>query len=29
LNNTLWGICGYGKLIARTVDELLVMVKSA
>lgn len=27
LNTIIWGICGYGKRIVRTVDELLEMVK--
>ncbi len=27
LNNIVWGICGYGKLIVRTVDELLEIVR--
>lgn len=27
VNNIIWGICGYGKQIVRTVDELLEMVK--
>ena len=28
LNTIIWGICGYGKQIVRTVDELLEMVRS-
>lgn len=28
LNTIIWGICGYGKQIARTIDELLAMVNS-
>jgi len=27
LNNIVWGICGYGKQIVQTVDELLEMVR--
>ena len=28
LNNIVWGICGYGKQIVLTLDEMLEMVKS-
>jgi nucleoside 2-deoxyribosyltransferase len=28
LNNIIWGICGYGKQIAVTLDEMLEMVRS-
>ena len=28
LNNILWGICGYGKQIVQTIDELLARVQS-
>ena len=28
LNTIIWGICGYGKQIVPTVDELLEMVRS-
>ena len=28
LNNIIWGICGYGKLIVGTIDELLTRVQS-
>jgi flavoprotein len=27
VNNIIWGICGHGKQIVRTVDELLEMVR--
>ena len=27
LNNIVWGICGYGKQIVQTVDEMLEMVR--
>ena len=28
LNTIVWGICGYGKHMVRTLDEMLEMVKS-
>ena len=28
LNNIIWGICGYGKQIVQTIDELLTRVQS-
>jgi nucleoside 2-deoxyribosyltransferase len=27
LNNMIWGICGHGTRIARTIDDLVAMVK--
>ena len=27
LNTIIWGICGYGKQIVRTIDELMEMVR--
>lgn len=27
MNNLIWGLCGEGKQIARTIDEMLLLVK--